>query len=119
QVTATALVAWMRSHATPASIQSIPTNANNQDIVSMGTIASIKTSECLDRIFELLAIESLVLAQAFDLKEGELEESGFSSTSKNFIKQIRENSPFLEKDRPLSNEIMDLAYRLKNGLIKI
>jgi hypothetical protein len=42
QVTATALVAEMRSAAVPASIQTIPTNNDNQDVVTMGTIAARK-----------------------------------------------------------------------------
>lgn len=119
QVTATSLVAWMRSHATPASIQSIPTNANNQDIVSMGTIASLKTSECIDRVFEILSIESLILAQAFDLKKGNKKENGFSEVSIQFVKQIRKISPFLKKDRPLSTEIQKIASFLKQGLIDV
>ena len=113
QVTATALLAWIRSNATPSSIQSISTNANNQDIVSMGTIASLKTSECLDRVFEVLAIEAMAMAQAFELKNGFDLNSGFSKHSIQFVKQVRKYSPFLGKDRTLSGEIKSLSEAMK------
>ncbi len=116
QVTATAVLAWIKCNATPSSIQSISTNANNQDVVSMGTIAALKTSECIDRVFDILAIESLVMAQAFELKKGFADNSGFSQNSIRIVKQIRKISPFLGKDRSLSNEIKVLSNALKEGL---
>ena len=36
----------------------------------MGTIAALKTSECIDRVFDILAMEGLALSQAFELKDG-------------------------------------------------
>ncbi len=115
QVTATALLAWIRSNATPSSIQSISTNANNQDIVSMGTIAALKTSECIDRVFDILSIEALVMAQAFELKNGFAPNSGFSQHSTGLVKRIRKISPFLSKDRSLSKEIQALSHAMKSG----
>jgi tyrosine ammonia-lyase len=116
QVTATAVLAWIKSNATPSSIQSISTNANNQDVVSMGTIAALKTSECIDRVFDILAIEALVMAQAFELKNGFAHSNGFSKNSIRIVTQIRKISPFLSKDRSLSNEIQVLSNVLKEGL---
>ena len=113
QVTATAILAWIRSNATPSSIQSISTNANNQDVVSMGTIAALKTSECIDRVFDILAIEALVMAQAFELKDGFSPNGGFSKNSIEIVKRIRVISPFLGKDRSLSKEIQSLGEAMK------
>ena len=113
QVTATAILAWIRSNAIPSSIQSISTNANNQDVVSMGTIAALKTSECLDRVFDILAIEALVMAQAFELKNGFSPNAGFSKNSIELVKRIRVISPFLAKDRSLSKEIQSLSQAMK------
>lgn len=116
QVTATALLAWIKSNATPSSIQSISTNANNQDVVSMGTIAALKTSESIDRVFEVLAIDAMVMAQAFELKNGFDKSSGFSAHSMEFVNRIRKYSPFLGKDRSLSLEIKTLSEKMKLGL---
>jgi len=115
QVTATAVLAWIKTNAIPSSIQSISTNANNQDVVSMGTIAALKTSECIDRVFEILAIEAMVLTQAFELKNGFQKESGFSEHSIKFVKKIRKYSPFLINDRSLSKEINTLSHKMKSG----
>ena len=70
QVSATALVAEMRAKAVPAAIQSISTNGDNQDIVSMGTIAARRVADLLDDLDALLAIQLLALAQAAEIKTG-------------------------------------------------
>src|SRR5207237_10875258 len=64
QVTATALVAEMRTRAVPASIQTIPTNNDNQDVVTMGTIAARRAAELLDMAWQTLAVQALALARA-------------------------------------------------------
>ncbi len=107
QVTASALLAEMRTRAIPASIQSIPTNNNNQDIVPMGTIAARNARDLISRCGQLLAIEALCLAQATDLRG----HSQLASASKGFIQQIRETSAYLDNDRPLSDEIETLSER--------
>ena len=117
QVTATALLAWIRTNAIPSSIQSISTNANNQDVVSMGTISALKTSECIDRVFEILAIEAMILTQAFELKNGFQKASGFSKHSIKLAKEIRKYSAFLINDRSLSKEINTISQKMKSGLL--
>jgi len=111
QVTASALVAEMRAAAHPASMQSIPTNANNQDVVTMGTIAARKVAALIEDAFGVMAIAALVLAQAHDLRST----SGppFSAASRWFVGCIRRVSPFLEEDRPLSDEIAAVAELLR------
>lgn len=110
QVTATSLISEMRSRSTPASIQSIPTNADNQDVVTMGTIAARRVSEHLDRVWEVVAIAGIACAQAFDL----IGEPGqFSDSSRRLAERIRETSATLEGDRPLSGEISTLADALR------
>jgi tyrosine ammonia-lyase len=100
QVTASALVAEMRSRAHPASIQSIPTNANNQDVVPMGTIAARKASDLLDLAWLVLAIHGMALAQAFELLGGFSPSSGFSASSRRIAGLVRARSAFLDRDRP-------------------
>ncbi|WP_006788559.1 HAL/PAL/TAL family ammonia-lyase [Thiorhodospira sibirica] len=110
QVSATALVAEMRTQANPASIQSIATNANNQDVVTMGTLAARRCATTLDRLQELLAIECLILAQGYDIAGGEA--AGFAKISVQLQQQIRQTSKHLDDDRPLSDEIKTLSQQL-------
>jgi len=73
QYTAAALVSENKVLAHPASVDSIPSSANQEDHVSMGTIAARKGAEIKDNLANVLAIEYLASAQAIDLRgEGEL-----------------------------------------------
>src|SRR5258708_28015460 len=67
QLLATSLAAEARLLGTAASIQSISTNANNQDVVSMGFTAAKMTRAVLPMLWKILAIEALALVQAADL----------------------------------------------------
>src|SRR5205085_4550036 len=66
QLLATSLAAEARLLGTPASIQTISTNANNQDVVSMGCIAAKMTRTMLPLLWKLAAVETLALMQAAD-----------------------------------------------------
>ncbi|MEO0411354.1 MAG: aromatic amino acid ammonia-lyase [Pseudomonadota bacterium] len=109
QVTATALVAEMRARGVPASIQSIPTNANNQDVVTMGTIAARSASAILADAGRIAAIHAMCMAQAVDLREAQSDKAGFSQVSLAMRDFVRTHTAFLGEDRPLSNEIETLA----------
>ncbi|RUO63263.1 histidine ammonia-lyase [Pseudidiomarina planktonica] len=111
QVTASALVAELRTHAHPASIQSIPTNANNQDVVTMGTIAARRCAETLQRLSELLAIEAMILAQAAELRHASV--TSFSPASQAFIGEVRKQVKPLGDDRSLADDIQRLAHHLQ------
>lgn len=108
QVSATALVAELRSHAMPASIQSIPTNADNQDIVPLGTVAARRVATSLDQLYSILAIEALVLAQAVDIRGQE----ALSPASQALHAWVRQRAATLEADRPLCDEIESVAQAL-------
>ena len=72
QLLATSLAAECRMLSAPASVQTIPTNANNQDVVSMGTISARMTRELTGKVWKLAAIQALALAQAADLRGGDV-----------------------------------------------
>lgn len=112
QVTASALVAELRTRAVPASIQSVPTNANNQDVVTMGTIAARKAADALDLVYHVLAIHALALAQAAELRGGTMLD-GFAPGSRAVVRYIRENHAHLSEDRPLSPDIQQLSVSLE------
>ena len=67
-VTAAALVSENKVLAHPSSVDSIPTSANKEDHVSMGTFAARKALEIIDNVTHVLAIELLCAAQALDLR---------------------------------------------------
>ncbi len=69
QITATAMVADMRRGAVPSSVASLPTNGRNQDVVSMGTMASRVVGEQVDRLAGVLAIHAIALRQLAFLRE--------------------------------------------------
>lgn len=114
QVTATALVAELRARAAPASIHSLPTNGNNQDVVSLGTIAARKCADALEDCFRVLAIEALALAQAFDLAQRR-GDRGHAPDSRALVDWVRHLSAPLENDRPLAEDIERLAAALQSG----
>src|SRR5207244_8065792 len=68
QLLATSLAAEARLLGVAASIQSIPTNANNQDLVSMGCTAAKMTRAVLPLVWKLAASEAIALAQAADYR---------------------------------------------------
>ena len=109
QVSASAIAAELRSLAHPASIQSVPTNANNQDVVTMGTIAARKTADALIQVHELQAIGALTMAQGMDL----LDNDGFSPASVALRDWVRELSPPITIDRPLYKDIDRVAQALR------
>jgi tyrosine ammonia-lyase len=114
QVTASALLAEMRSKAIPSSIQSIPTNANNQDVVPMGTIGARRVAEMADHLFDLLAIEALIMVQGFEIAGG-FTAPEFAASSRNLAAFVRRSSSFLTADRPLSSDIQRLSSALRSS----
>ena len=114
QVTASALVAELRAKSAPASIQSVPTNANNQDVVTMGTIAARRAGEGVTDVTRILAIELMCVGQAIELRQ---RDGGppFGPAALATLAMARAYSPFLDEDRPLSAEIEAIAAALLDG----
>ena len=76
QYTAAALVSEDKVLAHPASVDSIPTSANQEDHVSMGSISARHTRTVLAHVERILAIEALVAAQALDLRLADADAAG-------------------------------------------
>lgn len=96
QYTTAALVSENKILAHPASVDSIPTSANVEDLVSMGTIAARKAREIIENIKSVLTIEIMVACQAIDFRL----EKGFKlgKGTSDWYKKIRKIVPFFEKD---------------------
>jgi tyrosine ammonia-lyase len=120
QVTATAILAEMRTRTIPAGTQSISTNAANQDVVTMGTIAARTAAWQVERLWELLAIQGIAMAQAAELRERAARSvasggSRFSPASRRLVAAVRRVVPALENDRALSEDISRLAAAMRRG----
>jgi tyrosine ammonia-lyase len=114
QVTASALLGEMRTKATPASIQSIPTNGDNQDVVTMGTIGARRAGELLELLYYLLAIDALMIAQAVDLRLAENPSAWSVGAALNeLLDWVRAQVPRLTSDRPLNKDIDRIAEAMK------
>ena len=111
QLLATSLAAEARLLGTPASIQTIPTNANNQDVVSMGCIAAKMTRTALPLAWKILAIEALALVQAADLR-GHKDVIG--GDYRKLYQLVRGVSKMLEGDRPLYEDIERVTALLQS-----
>ena len=111
QVTATALMVELKLAAKSVSIETMSTNGDNQDMVSLGTLSAWRGSEMMSKVFAILAIEAMVLTEAIAQRQKKIERK-LSSTSLDFYKNMRTVFPALEKDRPLAQEITVLAKYL-------
>lgn len=109
QYTAAALVSENKVLAHPASVDSIPTSAGQEDYVSMGTIASRHARDILRNVGNVIAIEMLVAAQGIDFWP---ESPGTGTKEAHDI--IRKYIPFMEKDRALYKDI-EMARELVNS----
>jgi histidine ammonia-lyase len=108
QYTAASLVSENKVLAHPASVDSIPTSANQEDHNSMGSIAARKCYTVLQNLRGVLAIELLCAAQAIDfhrpLKCGAGTQAAYTF--------IRSYIPHLEKDRVLYDDIQKMISAL-------
>lgn len=116
QYTAAALVSENKVLSHPACVDSIPTSANKEDHVSMGTIAARKCREILYNTEYVLSVELLCAAQAMDLlPQSKSCEPG--EGTRVAYRVIRESIPFLDRDRILSRDIETMASLLRSGEI--
>jgi len=113
QVTATALLAELKCSALAASVQGVSTNANNQDIVPMATLAARQTSEALDLLANLQAILLLALCQAIDTLTPRRERP-FSPAVHALHERVREHIPGLTADRSMTHDIQLVTAMMSN-----
>jgi histidine ammonia-lyase len=96
QYTADSLIVEQRILSMPASIQSIPAAADQEDFVSMGMNTAIKNAQILDNAYGVLGIEFMAAAQALDFREFT---PGLGVQAAREV--IREHVTHLDEDRPL------------------
>jgi histidine ammonia-lyase len=99
QLTAAALISENKVLSHPASVDSIPTSANQEDHVSMGTIGAVKARTIIDNTAYVLAIELMAACQALDTRDLK------SSDALEAVKaEIRKHVAFLERDRIINDD---------------
>ena len=96
QYTADHLIVEQRILSNPASIQSIPAAADQEDFVSMGMNTAIKNFQILDNAYGILGIEFMAAAQALDFRDYKL-----GKGVKKAKEIVRKHVKFLDEDRPL------------------
>lgn len=96
QYTADMLIVEQRILSNPASVQSIPAAADQEDFVSMGMNTALKNAQIIDNAYGVLGIEFMAAAQALDIRNF-VNGKGVSAARN----VIRENIEFLDIDRPL------------------
>ena len=115
QYTAASLVSENKTLATPASVDSIPSSANQEDHVSMGMIAARKARKIVENTRNVLAIELLCAAQAIDLRLQESKGKELGKGTKVTYSAIREKIMPIDKDRVLSNDMKVIAESIQDN----
>jgi len=113
QYVAAALVSENKVLAHPASVDSIPTSANQEDHVSMGTIAANKALKVLGHSQQVLAIELLCACQALNLRDP-LQPS---PAARAVLQFVRAQIPQLQTDRWLGPELAQAVAWFQNGTL--
>ena len=111
QVTAAALVSENKLFAHPASVDSIPTSANQEDHVSMATHAAYRLINMNENLSYILAIELLSASQGIEFHKP----LKTSSLLQKALVEVRTFSEPIEDDRSLANEIEALSRALIQG----
>ena len=111
QYTAAALVAESRSICFPASADSIPTSAGQEDHVSMGMTSARKAAQIATNVERVIAIEALAAAQGLSLRSPLTPAPGTAAAQT----AVRRSSPELDEDRSLSPDIERVRNDISTG----
>lgn len=113
QYTAASLVSENKSLAHPASVDSIPTSANQEDHVSMGPIAGRKARQILENLKRVFAIELICAAQGLDYRlDANLKPSPALYKAHELI---RKHLPRLDSDREIHKDIETATKLIESG----
>jgi histidine ammonia-lyase len=113
QVTAAALVAENKQRAYPASVDSIPTSANQEDHVSMAAHGARRLAAMVENATNVVAIELLAAAQGCDFHAPMIS----SAPLERVRGRLRERVPMLDHDRYLASDIAAAADLVRSGAL--
>tara|TARA_Y100000385_G_scaffold291940_1_gene374299 strand:- start:14348 stop:15871 length:1524 start_codon:yes stop_codon:yes gene_type:complete len=109
QYTADMQIVEQRILSSPASIQSIPAAADQEDFVSMGMNTAIKNFQILDNAYGILGIELMAAAQALDFRDYK-----FGNGVTKAKEVIRKHVEYLDIDRPLYEDHNNMKALVKS-----
>ncbi len=109
QYTADMQIVEQRILSAPASVQSIPAAADQEDFVSMGMNTAIKNFQILDNAYGILGIEFMAAAQALDFREYQ-----FGKGVQKAKEVVRRHVKFLDIDRPLYQDHNTMKELVRN-----
>ncbi len=112
QYTADMMIVEQRILSMPASIQSIPAAADQEDFVSMGMNTALKTKQILNNAYGILGIEFIAAAQALDFRDFQ-----FGKGTQAAHAAIRKIVAHLDEDRPLYPDHNNMMETVKNRAI--
>ncbi len=106
QYAAASMVSENKVLAHPASVDSIPSSANQEDIVSMGTTSARKARDITQNTLSVLAYELLTACQAIDIRRGlNTHGQGITPLHQALYEAVRKVAPFYEIDREIWPDI--------------
>jgi histidine ammonia-lyase len=114
QVASASLVSENKVLAHPASVDSIPSSANREDHVSMGSISARKLLQIVDNVASSLAIELLAAMQGVDQRSPLRASSGVEAARAT----VRERVPTLSDDRPLYRDFAVAGELIASGELR-
>jgi histidine ammonia-lyase len=117
QYTAAALVSENKVLAHPASVDSIPTSANQEDHVSMGPIAGRQARTILAHVERVLAIEAICAAQALDLRLAGHPELQPGSGVRSALALVRDVIRHLDADREAGPDLEAATELVRSGAL--
>lgn len=108
QYAAASLVSENKTLAHPASVDSIPSSANQEDHVSMGTIGARHARDIIDNMRNVLTVELMIALTAVELKGKEK----LSPKTREKFEEYRMITDFIDKDRNFSKDIENVSLAL-------
>ena len=110
-VTAAALASENKSLAHPASVDSLPTSANQEDHVSMATFAARRLLDMNENTRQILAVEYLAASQGISLRRPLTSSTGVESA----LQKLRDDVPEYREDRVFYPDIQKAASIIEQG----
>lgn len=113
QYSAASMVSENKVYAHPASVDSIPSSANQEDMVSMGTTAARKSRLIVENTLSVLGFELMAAVQGLDLRDKKP-----SPVHQKIYSLVREGIPFFDKDREIRIDIEFMEKLIRSGKIE-
>ena len=118
QYAAASMVSENKIYAHPACVDSIPSSANQEDFVSMGTTSARTAAMIVENLYHVLADELLTVCQAIDVRRFlNTHGQGMTPLHQAIYEKVRETIPTYEKDREIWPDIREAERIVRSGVL--